>query len=115
MNISLSCFDQRSRRQSRTIFVRSTAALLMLCSASATFARADEASAPKALRGGSYVITNSTLDAGGGSAVGGSLRLASTIGQPDAVTLSSARYRVQGGFWVDQSSASDEIFRNGFE
>jgi hypothetical protein len=115
MNISLPCFDQRSRRLSRTIFARSTAALLILSGISATLAQTVEASAAKALSGGSYVITNSTLDAGGGSAIGGSLKLASTIGQPDAVTLSSARYRVQGGFWVDQRSASDEIFRNGFD
>jgi hypothetical protein len=91
------------------------AASLMLCGAHAVKAQEPNPSAPKVLVGGRYVITNSTLDAGGGRASGGSFSAVATVGQPDVGNLGSPRYRIQGGFWVEQGSASVDIFRNGFE
>lgn len=65
--------------------------------------------------GGPYVITSTSIDTGGGGLAGGSYRMDASTGQPDTARLDSARYRVQGGFWVDASSASAELFGNGFE
>jgi hypothetical protein len=95
--------------------LRALAVSLMLCAAHAGKAQELNPSAHKALGGGRSVITDSTLDTGGGSASGGSFSVVSTVGQPDVGNLSSPRYRIQGGFWVEQGSASVDIFRNGFE
>jgi hypothetical protein len=113
MKTSLSCIVQRTGLD-RRLFFCGLVTWLMLYSAYATALEINP-SAHKALIGGSYAITNSTLDAGGGSGNGGSYRLESSIGQPDAGGLTSARYRVQGGFWVEQGSASVVLFSSGFE
>jgi hypothetical protein len=115
MKTSLSYFVEWMKRGPHLLIARSAPALLMLGIANAAVAQEINSSKPKALVGGSYVITSSTLDAGGGSGSGGSYRLESSIGQPDAGGLTSARYRVQGGFWVEQGSASSAIFSSGFE
>ncbi len=50
--------------------------------------------------GGGYVIKKSTIDSGGGTVTGGDYRLAGTIGQSDAGTLTgSGGYELQGSFW----------------
>jgi hypothetical protein len=51
--------------------------------------------------GGSYDLSWSTSDAGGGSSSGGSYTLAGTLGQPDAGVLSGGSYALNGGFWND--------------
>ena len=41
-----------------------------------------------------------TVDAGGGASASANYVLDSTIGQPDAATLTSANYTIVGGFWA---------------
>jgi hypothetical protein len=41
-----------------------------------------------------------TVDGGGGSASGGGMSLAGTIGQPDPGGMSGGGLTVQGGFWA---------------
>ncbi len=89
--------------------------LLMFSIHDAAVAKETNAPAPGTLLGGRYAITNSTLDGGGGDGIGGTYRLESTIGQADVGNLTSARYRVQGGFWVQQSSTVTTLFSDGFE
>ena len=57
----------------------------------------------RAQSGGSYTLTWSTLDGGGGMAsASGAYALDGTIGQPDASnTLSGGNYGLTGGFWVE--------------
>ncbi|GAB4278236.1 MAG: hypothetical protein Kow0080_29710 [Candidatus Promineifilaceae bacterium] len=49
--------------------------------------------------GGSYSLTWSTVDSGGGSLSGGSYALSGTAGQADAGLLSGGSYTLLGGFW----------------
>jgi hypothetical protein len=51
--------------------------------------------------GGQFSITRNVV-AGGGAVAAGSSRftLSSTVGQPLAATPASARFSIQGGFWV---------------
>jgi hypothetical protein len=46
-----------------------------------------------------YDLTWWTADGGGGNSAGNGYSLNGTIGQPDAGTLSSGNYRLEGGFW----------------
>ena len=55
-------------------------------------------SAP-AQTGGSYQLTWSTIDGGGGRSSGGPYTLTGTIGQPDAAWSSGGQYELLGGFW----------------
>jgi hypothetical protein len=57
---------------------------------------APASSAPAAAPG--YSLDWSTLDGGGGLISGGSYRLVSTIGQPDAVASAGSGFTLQGGF-----------------
>ncbi len=61
----------------------------------------------------------STIDAGGGTASGGSFAVSGTIGQIDADPLqpaSGGNFVLAGGFWVvDAAPSSDALFRSGFE
>ena len=61
----------------------------------------------------------SSIDAGGGSASGGSFQLSGTIAQIDAEPLqpaSGGNFQLTGGFWVIGSqAASDALFKDGFE
>jgi len=68
--------------------------------------------------GGSYAITKSTIDNGGGASVSGPYALTGTIGQADASLQSDSggQYVVAGGFWAGVAGLiSDLIFKNGFE
>ncbi len=61
----------------------------------------------------------SSIDAGAGSATGGSFQLSGTIAQIDAEPLQPARggnFQLTGGFWVVANlAASDALFKDGFE
>jgi hypothetical protein len=49
--------------------------------------------------GGSFDLSWSTIDGGGGSSSGGQFVLNGTIGQPDAGTLTGGNFTLEGGFW----------------
>ena len=48
---------------------------------------------------GSYDLSWWTVDAGGGTASGGSYTLTGTIGQPDTGTLTGGDHTLSSGFW----------------
>jgi len=48
---------------------------------------------------GQYSIDWATIDGGGGTSTGGVYSVSGTIGQPDAGSMSSGNYTLQGGFW----------------
>jgi hypothetical protein len=54
--------------------------------------------------GGSYALTWSTVDGGGGTLSGGSYTMSGTAGQADATTLTSGSYTLAGGFWYGGDS-----------
>lgn len=64
--------------------------------------------------GGTYTITKSTLDNGGGTSAGGVYSLTGTVGQADAGLqgLAGGPYQLTGGFW---SEILDLIFKDSFE
>jgi predicted outer membrane repeat protein len=66
--------------------------------------------------GGDFVISNSTIDNGGGVSAGGNFMLTGTIGQPDANAQFSSgdNYQLAGGFWTRLPDA-DLIFNDSFE
>ncbi len=49
---------------------------------------------------GSYALTWSTIDSGGGTSSGGDYSLSGAIGQPDAGSLNGGNFTLAGGFWV---------------
>ncbi len=49
--------------------------------------------------GGSYDLSWSTIDGGGGQSSGGPYTLTGTIGQPDAAWSRGGQYELLGGFW----------------
>lgn len=49
--------------------------------------------------GGSYELSWSTVDGGGGISSGGDFILRGTIGQPDAGVMGGGKYELLGGFW----------------
>ncbi|MCA9952007.1 MAG: hypothetical protein KDE48_20295 [Anaerolineales bacterium] len=49
--------------------------------------------------GGSFDLSWSTIDGGGGSSSGGDFVLSGSIGQPDAGELSGGDFTLSGGFW----------------
>ena len=52
--------------------------------------------------GGSFAITSSTIDCGGGTSRGGSFALSGTIGQTDAappLVSTNGRFQLEPGFW----------------
>jgi hypothetical protein len=51
------------------------------------------------LRAGELTLNWWTIDAGGGTATGGTLQLSGTTGQPDAGVLAGANLTLSGGFW----------------
>jgi hypothetical protein len=67
--------------------------------------------------GGDFVVSNSTVDGGGGRASGGDFVLTGTIGQPDASTSSASGgdFAVAGGFWGRVGEVLELIFKDGFE
>ncbi|MEM7117702.1 MAG: hypothetical protein AAF614_35040 [Chloroflexota bacterium] len=64
---------------------------------------------------GSFDLSWSTIDGGGGSITGGNFTLNGTIGQVDAAVLSGGNFDVNGGFWqcLTASVASPGISPNG--
>lgn len=54
--------------------------------------------------GGSFDLSWSTVNGGGGDSSGGSYTLSGTVGQPDAGTLTGGTFTLYGGFWDDPSS-----------
>ncbi len=64
--------------------------------------------------GGDFELTQTTIDAGGGTASGVDFELVGTIAQPeaDAQQSSGGEFVLAGGFWA---SANDMIFSDGFE
>ncbi len=68
--------------------------------------------------GGTYDITRSTLDGGGGRSTGGSFAVSGTTGQPDAgLVMSGGSFNLSGGFWPAPapSQLPDALFQDGFE
>jgi len=82
----------------------------VLFSAPATFAQS---------QGGSFEITHSTIDNGGGVSSGDQYVLTGTIGQFDASSQSlvGGVYELNGGFRANSVTVSvgDVIFADGFE
>jgi hypothetical protein len=56
-------------------------------------------SSATAQTGGSYEISWSTVDGGGGLSSGGAYVLTVTIGQPDAAYSAGGQYEILSGFW----------------
>lgn len=50
--------------------------------------------------GGTYELTWSTIDDGGGTSTGGTFSLDGTIGQPDTGVMSGGAYSLGSGFWA---------------
>ena len=46
-----------------------------------------------------YAIDWHSIDGGGGASTGALYSVSGTVGQPDAGKMSSATYRIDGGFW----------------
>ena len=58
---------------------------------------------------GGYDLTWQTMDSGGGRGSGGTYRIHSTVGQPNAGETSGGDYGLQGGFWPI-TQAEDGLF-----
>lgn len=57
---------------------------------------------------GTFDLSWSTIDGGGGTSTGGVFEVAGTIGQPDAgVILAGGTYEVRGGFWASSVEPID--------
>ncbi len=54
----------------------------------------------------SFSLEGFTIGGGGGISSGATYTLSGTIGQPDAGTMSSTRYTLEGGFWPAVVAAS---------
>jgi len=69
--------------------------------------------------GGDFVITKSTIDAGGGVSVGSNFKITGTIGQHDATIGTSAggQFRLAGGFWGNSAAdvTGNMLFKDSFE
>ncbi|MDJ0654434.1 MAG: hypothetical protein QNJ40_09795 [Xanthomonadales bacterium] len=69
--------------------------------------------------GGSFEITSSTLDAGGGRSEGGSFAVTGTIGQADASlqSASGGTFQLTGGFWAEGAvvAPGESLFADSFE
>src|SRR5262245_41381375 len=53
--------------------------------------------------GGSYNLSWSTIDAGGGAGAGGTFVVRATVGQPDAWVANGGSSTLFGGFWAPDS------------
>ncbi|MBE7472483.1 MAG: hypothetical protein HS114_25420 [Anaerolineales bacterium] len=64
--------------------------------------------------GGSYDLSWSTLDGGGGNSSGGNYILSGTIGQPDVGSMSGGNYVLAGGFWggegPERTSGNNNVY-----
>jgi hypothetical protein len=54
-----------------------------------------------------------TIDGGGGDMTGGTLKVRSTIGQPDAGVLASGPAELKGGFWPGPASCYPDCNDDG--
>ena len=80
----------------RQIRILLALALLLL----ASLAHGPEQNVSLAQSGGSYDLTWSSVDGGGGTfSHGGGYSLGGTAGQPDAGLLTGGGYTLGGGFW----------------
>jgi hypothetical protein len=78
------------------MYIRHLLALLAIMACAMSAAVLADEFAP-----GSFDLSWSTVDGGGGPSAGGSLNLHSTIGQPDAgPTLTGGNLELVGGFWA---------------
>ena len=50
-----------------------------------------------------------TVDAGGGTSVGGIYSLSGSIGQPEAGSMSGSGYQLVGGFWGGAAGAAPPL------
>ncbi|MBK7145506.1 MAG: hypothetical protein IPH76_09960 [Xanthomonadales bacterium] len=63
-----------------------------------------------------FEIEEFTVDGGGNHGQGARFALEGSIGQPDAATLTAARFAIDGGFWRPLENApGDDIFHDSFE
>lgn len=60
--------------------------------------------------GGSYDLTWSSIDGGGGTSTGGAYTLNGTIGQADAGSVSGGGYTLSGGYWIAAASVQLDHF-----
>ena len=81
--------------------------LIALCITAATTVFAQSS-------GGDFELTRTTIDAGGGRAIGVDFELTGAIAQPEANVQQSSggEFLLAGGFWA---SANDRVFADGFE
>ncbi|HSH05024.1 MAG TPA: hypothetical protein VLL52_21095 [Anaerolineae bacterium] len=56
--------------------------------------------------GGTFDLSWSTIDGGGGTSTSGNFTLSGTIGQPDAGTMSGGNFSLNGGFWQPATSCA---------
>lgn len=82
----------------RTFITALMFVMLLVISAGAT--------ALYAQTGGTYDLTWSTLNGGGGTSSGGVFGLSGTIGQADAGEMSGGSYTLSGGFWLSTTAAA---------
>jgi hypothetical protein len=74
------------------------------------------ASLATAQSGGQFAVDKAVIAGGSADAAGGTFHVAATVGQHDAGAMSGGSFSVQGGYWAGcATSASDTIFRSGFE
>lgn len=90
---------------------------LVLCAMASTSALAPQRSeAIERAATSTYSIDFHVISAGGNTLRGNCYRLSGTIGQPAPGFSSASIYSLIGGYWqAAPSSATDEIFFNGFE
>ena len=79
------------------------ACALCLAIVPAALAVAAIQAAPDASASG-FAIPWWTVDGGGGVSEGGDYSLSSTLGQPDAGSMSGGGYTLAGGFWSEEVS-----------
>lgn len=68
------------------------------------------APAATAQTGGSYELTWSTVDSGGGTSTGSDYAVTGTAGQSDAGDASGGAYTAAGGFWDAVAEALRKVF-----
>ncbi len=98
--------DSPKARNGKVPFGQSLVALVLMVAP--LFAGAQSA-------GGNYVITEHTIDNGGGRSSGGNFVVTGTIGQADAQTSGAGAFLVEGGFWHGSAQIAGNLFRDGFE
>jgi len=89
----------------RNIFLLAFAILVLLSALSLSHAPI------LAQSGGTYDLTWSSLEGGGGMfSTGGAYSLGGTIGQADAGAMSGGSYALAGGFWFGGTSSLTNLY-----